>query len=480
MPLKSEKSFYITTPIFYPNANLHMGHAYTAVISDIFSRYHKLKGEQTYFLTGSDENTQKVVEASLKAGKNPKDFLNEIVLNFKNLFSKLNISYDQFIRTSDEIVHFPGAIKLWQALVSSGDIYKKKYEGLYCVGHESFMTEKDLVDGMCPDHKMTPEKIQEENYFFRLSRYNQILKEKIESDELKIVPNGRKNEIMSLLNDGLEDVSFSRSRKVSSVGIPVPGDSDQIMYVWCDALSNYISALGYGREDDSLFKKFWPANLHVVGKDILRFHTAIWPAMLLSAGIPLPQTILAHGLITSGGRKMSKTLGNVIDPIELLNEYGADAVRYYLARHISPFEDGDLTKEAFLDAYNASLANGIGNLASRILKMAVSYEAFPDFSQSEDNQLPEEYKRLMEEYQVNKAADFVWEKIQGLDLFIQKEEPFKVFKGNPEKARQDVSYLVSELWNIAFLLGPFLPETSEKIKSAIKDKKMIESLFIRK
>src|SRR3989344_399907 len=268
---KPEKCFYVTTPIFYPNANLHMGHAYTTVISDIFSRYHKLKGEDTYFLTGSDENTQKVVEASAKLGKNKNDFLDGIVSNFKNLFSRLGISYDQFIRTSDQLAHFPGAIKLWQELVSSGDIYKKQYEGLYCIGHESFMTEKDLVDGMCPDHKMTPEKIQEENYFFRLSRYNEIVKEKIESDELKIIPNSRKNEILSLLNDGLEDVSFSRSRKVSSVGIPVPGDPEQVMYVWCDALSNYISALGYGREDDSLFRKFWPADLHVVGKDILRF-----------------------------------------------------------------------------------------------------------------------------------------------------------------------------------------------------------------
>lgn len=477
---KPEKCFYVTTPIFYPNANLHMGHAYTTVISDIFSRYHKLKGEDTYFLTGSDENTQKVVEASAKLGKNKNDFLDGIVSNFKNLFSRLGISYDQFIRTSDQLAHFPGAIKLWQELVSSGDIYKKQYEGLYCAGHESFMTEKDLVDGMCPDHKMTPEKIQEENYFFRLSRYNKIIKEKIQSDELKIVPNSRKNEILSLLNDGLEDVSFSRSRKVSSVGIPVPGDPEQVMYVWCDALSNYISALGYGREDDSLFRKFWPADLHVVGKDILRFHSAIWPAMLLSAGLPLPKVILAHGLITSDGRKMSKTLGNVIDPIELLNEYGADAVRYYLARHISPFEDGDLTKESFLDAYNGALANGIGNLVSRILKMAVSYDAFPDFFESGVSQLPEEYKKHMEEFQVNKAADFVWEKIQKLDLFIQKEEPFKVFKIDPDKARGDVSYLVSELWSIAFLLGPFLPEASEKIKFAIKEKKMTETLFIRK
>src|SRR3989344_3614943 len=285
--MPEKKPFYLTTPIFYPNANLHLGHAYTTTLSDIIVRYHRLVGEQTYFLTGSDENTQKLVQAAKTAGQGTGVFLDGIIANFKSLFAELDISYDQFIRTSDEQLHWSGAIALWNRLVDAGDVYKKEYEGLYCVGHEAFVTGKDLVSGICPDHGAVPEHIKEENYFFKLSRYTAVIKEKIESKELRIVPETREREILSLLNEGLEDVSFSRPKTTSSVGIPVPGDESQVMYVWCDALSNYITALGYGR-DDKLYKEFWPAQVHVIGKDILRFHAAIWPAMLLSAGLPLP------------------------------------------------------------------------------------------------------------------------------------------------------------------------------------------------
>ena len=329
--------FYITTPIFYPNANLHLGHAYTTTICDILARYHRLAGDKTYLLTGSDENTEKVVRSAKSVGKETKEYLDEITANFKGLFSKLEISYDQFIRTTDEVNHYPGAIELWNRIVKNGDLEKRSYKGLYCVGHEAFITEKDLMDGKCPDHNEAPEVLEEENWFFKLSKYTGVIKEKILSNEFKIVPESRRNEILAQLDRGLEDVSFSRPASKVSVGIPVPNDPSQKIYVWCDALSNYITALGFGRKEDGLYKEFWPADVQVIGKDILRFHAAIWPAMLLSAGLPLPKTLLVHGFITSGGKKMSKSLGNVIDPIELINEYGAEAVRYYLVLHISPF-----------------------------------------------------------------------------------------------------------------------------------------------
>ncbi len=471
------EKFYLTTPIFYPNAKLHMGHAYTTTLCDILARYHRLKGEETYLLTGSDENTQKVVLAAKKEGKDPKTFLDEIVENFKKLFSSLNISYDQFIRTSDERIHWPGAIALWQKLVEAGDIYKKKYEGLYCVGHEAFITEKELLDGKCPDHGTTPELIREENYFFKLSRYTSAVKEKIESGELEIIPETRKNEILSLLNSGLEDVSFSRPRTSASVGIPVPNDDSQVMYVWCDALSNYITALGYGRGEE-MYKKFWPADVHVMGKDILRFHAAIWPAMLISAGLPLPKSLLVHGFITSGGKKMSKTLGNVIDPEELLAEYGTDAVRYYLARHISPFEDGDITQEHFKEAYNADLANGLGNVAARIMTLAQTHLAEP--ATVEFVPYPKEWTSALESFEVNRAAEYVWDRIQALDKKITETEPFKLIKTDVEAGKRLIAELVRELAAIDLLLEPFVPETSKKIIEAIMANKKPETLFPRK
>lgn len=473
------KKFYITTPIFYPNAKLHMGHAYTTVLADSLARYKKLLGEEVYFLTGSDENTEKVVRAAKDAGKETELYLGEVVENFKDLYVKLDINYDQFVRTSDQKVHWLGAQELWKKLEASGDLEKRSYEGLYCVGHESFITEKELVDGKCPEHGEVPQHLKEENYFFKLSKYTDKIKEKIQSGELEIIPQTRKNEILALLKRGLEDVSFSRPKDKVSVGIPVPGDDTQVMYVWCDALSNYLTALGYGAANTQLLDKFWPADLHVIGKDILRFHAAIWPAMLLSAGIELPNKILVHGFITFHGRKMSKTLGNVIDPLELIQEYGAEAVRYYLLRHISTFEDGDMTKEGFKDAYNAGLANGIGNLASRIMKMAsdnlespVSIPEWEDMSK---------YFSILDTFEINKAADFIWAEIREMDKFIQENQPFKIVKEDKEKGQQMISELVVRLYSVARMLNPLLPETSTKIKSLIKENKSpSEPLFLRK
>lgn len=474
------KKFYLTTPIFYPNAKLHLGHAYTTTLSDSIVRYQRLVGKETYFLTGSDENTQKVIQAAKTAGVDSKEFLDAIIGNFKKLFASLDISYDQFIRTSDERAHWPGATALWHKLVAAGDIYKKEYEGLYCVGHEAFVTEKELVDGTCPDHGTAPEHIKEENYFFRLSRYTEEIRTKIMDDELRVVPATRKREILSLLDEGLQDISFSRPRTPSSVGIPVPGDDSQLMYVWCDALSNYITALGYG-QDDALYQKFWANNdarMHVIGKDILRFHAAIWPGMLLSAGLPLPKTILVHGFITSGGKKMSKTLGNVIDPEELLAEYGTDAVRYYLARYISPFEDGDLTREHFKETYNADLANGLGNLAARIMQLAQTH--LEQGTRPEVAGFPEPYVQALDNFEVNKALEFVWQQIALLDQKITETAPFKLIKTDPDAGKKLILELTQELYIIGRMLNPFMPATNKAIKEAIIANKKPENLFPRK
>jgi methionyl-tRNA synthetase len=471
------KTFYLTTPIFYPNANLHLGHAYVTTLCDIIARYHRLAGNTTFFLTGSDENTQKVLQAAAQEGVTPEEFLEKKVSGFKNLFEQLDISYDQFIRTTDKENHWPGAIALWKKLGEAGDLYKKEYEGLYCVGHEAFITEKELIDGKCPDHGTPPERLKEENYFFRLSRYTEAVRQKILSDELLVLPSTRKREILALLDEGLQDVSFSRPRHSNSVGIPVPGDDSQVMYVWCDALSNYITALGYGR-DDALYKEFWPADAHVVGKDILRFHAAIWPAMLLSADLPLPKRILVHGMILSGGKKMSKTLGNVIDPQELLQQYGTDALRAYLARHISPFEDGEITKESFKDAYNADLANGLGNLAARIMQLAQTH--LPGVPHLQFTPFPKEFSDAIESFEVDKAAHYVWERIAALDQKITDTAPFKVVKEDAERGRQIITELVLELATIDLMLEPLLPQTSRKIIEAIMQNKKPENLFPRK
>ncbi len=473
----SEK-FYITTPIFYPNAKLHMGHAYTVTLCDVIARAQKLQGKEVYFLTGADENTGKILKVVEEQGQSVEEYLDQVTLNFKDLYSKLGISYDQFIKTSDKKKHWPGAEALWKKLVDAGDIYKASYTGLYCVGCETFYTEKDLVDGKCPVHLTVPEKIEEENYFFKLSKYTQSIKEKIQTNELLILPQTRKNEILALLERGLEDVSFSRPLKNVPHGIPVPGDDSQVIYVWCDALVNYISALGYGR-DDELFQKFWPAQVHVIGKDILRFHAAIWPAMLLSAGVTLPKSLLVHGLITSGGHKMSKSLGNVIDPYQLIEEYGYEAVRYYLTREVSPFEDGDMTIERFKDSYNANLANGIGNLTSRIMKMAQdNLDAPVTVAEQEDMSA---YFAFYDSYEISKAADYIWNEIKSLDQYIQENQPFKVVKADKEAGQQMISSLVTRLYSVARMLNPILPETSAKIKKLIVENKVPETaLFVRK
>jgi len=466
--MNNKDTFYVTSPIFYPNAKPHMGHAYATLLCDVLTRFHRLVGMESYFLTGTDEHTEKIVKAAEAQSKKPGEYLEEMVTSFKSLYAKLNISYDQFIRTSDKDVHWPGAIEMWKRLAKSDDLYKSSYTGLYCIGCETFITEKELVDGLCPDHNMAPEEVTEENYFFRLSKYANQLKELISKDELKIIPKSRKNEILSLIKSGLHDVSFSRPKEKMTWGIPVPSDESQTMYIWVDALTNYVTGLGFGRGEEKMY--FWPG-VHVIGKDILRFHTAFWPAMLISAGLELPKTVFVHGMITSGGKKMSKTLGNIIDPQELINVYGADAVRYYLLRHVSSTEDGDITKELFREAYNANLANGLGNLVARVMKLAETYLSKPVTVQH--SVLNKELESYLDKFEIQKAANHIWEKIGKLDAEIQETKPWE------SKDEKVIGDLVIKLAHIGHSLSSFMPDTSEKILTAIKENKMPEALFPR-
>jgi methionyl-tRNA synthetase len=485
-----KEKFYITTAIPYANAKPHMGHAYEVTLADVIARYKRLRGAQTFFLSGTAEHGEKIICAAADAGMGPQAFVDKNVEEFLDLYGKLNISNDDFIRNSDKKRHWPGAQYLWTKLVESGDIYKKAYKGLYCVGCEKFITEKELVDGKCPDHDKAPKEVEEENYFFRLSKYQDRIIEILKNGEIEILPSSRVNELLSFAKDGLEDISFSRPEGAVPWGIPVPNDPTHMMYVWCEELSNYISALGFGREDDENFKKYWPADMHVVGKDILRFHGIVWPAMLLSAGLPLPKRILVHGMITSDGKKMSKTIGNVVSPYEYIEEFGADPLRAYLVREISPFEDGDFTKDKFLEVYNANLANGLGNLMSRTLKMADQYfdgtisrkldtdvplqRSFATVSGEETiqgfsipytiiNTIMPEYYENMDSSKVNNAADVTWKLIGILDGYITDYEPFKLIKEDKDKTENIIWNILYGLYYVSLMLTPFMPETGDKI-----------------
>ena len=476
-----KEKFYITTAIDYTNGEPHIGHMLEKIQADVIARYARLQGKSVFFLTGTDEHGTKVLKTAQQKGTTPKKFTDEISKTFKDLKKEVDLSWDEFIRTSDKKKHWPGVIKLWKELEKAGDLYKRTYRGLYCTGCELFMTDKDLVEGKCPIHQREPELVEEENYFFRLSAYTKILKQKIRSKELEIIPQSRENEILALIDRGLDDVSFSRSSDKLSWGIPVPGDASQTMYVWADALSNYISAIGYGR-DSELFKKWWPADVHVIGKDILRFHAAIWPAMLLSAKLPLPKRIFVHGYINLEGQKISKSLGNVIAPRDLVKEFGTDTIRYYFLREISPTEDGDFTRERCIERYNADLANGLGNLCARVTGVALKFHKpiANDFKMMDlaVEQKIKAIQKSIDEYigafRFNDALAELWALISFADYYINDKKPWSA--ENPLIENEKILFNLLVLVNsVGVLLEPFMPETSKKITKNLDFKgKMIK------
>lgn len=469
-----KEKFYITTAIDYTNGKPHMGHVFEKILTDIIARYHRQKGDDVYFLTGSDENGLKNQITAEENGVTPKEWVDKTVKDFTSMKEDFNLSYDSFIRTSDER-HHKLVKEIWERCKEKGDIYKKNYKGLYCVGCEGFVKESDLVDGKCPNHNKAPEVIEEENWFFKLSNYKEQLKGIIEKQELSIYPKHRAKEILNILND-LEDFSVSRPKEKLYWGVEVPDDPTQVMYVWFDALSNYVTGIDFSLDSEK-FKKYWPADLHVIGKDITRFHIIYWPAMLLSAGIELPKAILAHGFVNSGGKKMSKSLGNSIDPQEVLSRHGCDPLRFFITREIPTTEDGDFTFERFDERYNTDLANSLGNLVSRVTNIADKNEIkFVDLNLEKIN-----IDEFFHEYRLDRALEKIWEKIYEANKYVDDEKPWSI-KDDPEKLNNVINNLLNQIKSIGEALAPFMPETSEKILNIFDGEKILKAdpLFPRK
>lgn len=455
--------YYIATSIAYVNAPPHIGYAMELLEADVLARAARQRGDDVIFCTGTDEHGTKVAEKAAAAGKDPKALADEVSSTFSVLLQDINISNDRFIRTTDPD-HEKRATMIWKALAA--DIYKAKYIGWYDVRQEEFVAEAHADPArMKPDHPQAYQKLEEDNYFFRLSKYNDAIREQIESGAFQIVPETRRNEILGVLKDGLEDISISRPKEKLDWGIPVPGDKTQVMYVWFEALMNYITAIGY--PDSQEFKDFWPAQVQVIGKDITRFHAAIWPAMLMSLKLPLPKQLYIHSFITVNGEKMSKSIGNVISPKEVADKYGVDAFRYYFLRHIPSYNDGDFSWETYDNAYNNELANELGNAVQRTAVMIQKYQegvigTLP----------PGEHDRgavdeALAECRFDRALDAIWEQVRGLNQLIDEEKPWELAKKDQEKdhLREVLAYQVGDLLQIADLLTPFLPDTAEKIKS---------------
>ncbi len=465
-----KKTFFISTAIDYPSRKPHLGHCLERLQADVIARYKREQGFDVHFSIGTDEHGQKIQGYAEKASKKPQDFVDEISGYFKELWKVLNISNDDFIRTTEKR-HQKVVEEVVQKIYDKGNIYEGKYKGLYCIDCETYYLEKDLENGNCPVHKKPAEIVEEDAYFFKLSKYQKQIIKQIKENENYIIPASRKNEILNRLKEPLRDLSITR--KTVSWGIPFPADKDLTLFVWVDALLNYFTTINY---PGAKFKKFWPADVHVVGKDITWHHIVVWNGLLLSLGLPLPKTILVHGYITVDGQKMSKSLGNVVDPVELIEKYGVDPVRYFLLREISPFEDGDFTIEKFEARYNSDLASGLGNLLARILTLAsnnnqclgVGHPNIENKGLKKAIGLAQKgYKQALYSFKFNEALGTIWQLISFCDKYIEQERPWEEKQGS----KQVIADLLATLAEIADLLKPFLPETSEKILTQLKSGK---------
>jgi methionyl-tRNA synthetase len=460
--------FYVTTSIPYVNGEPHLGHAMEDIMADVLARRARQNGHTVIYSTGSDEHGGKIAEKAEELGLKPQEFADKMSKTFADLAEQLNISNDRFIRTTDK-GHEERAKLIWKAL--KADIYKGKYTGWYCTGDEAFFTETEVKanNGVCPNHNRPYDKIEEENYFFKLSKYNREILDAIESEKFKIIPETKRNEILYVLKEGLDDISISRPKDKISWGIPVPGDAHQVMYVWFEALLNYITVLGYPEHDD--FKKFWPANVQVVGKDIIRFHAAIWPAILLGLGLDLPETLYVHGFINVDGKKMSKSLGNYVAPKDIIDKYGTDPFRYFFLRHIPSYNDGDFSWETFDRAYNTELANELGNAVQRTAAMIQKYQngIIGDVPAAQHDIA--QYEEALDNCRFDRALDEVWEQVRGLNQYIDEEKPWMIAKedDSEEHLREVLAYQASSLLQIADLLVPFMPETAAKITAVFSE-----------